>query len=628
MIQRIYILPFVLLLLINLEGFGQISREGNPPSFELHDINSEVPLINLSVPFKGTPQNSFTVKEEGEPLEIGYTILADLDLDHSGQIEVLPNGDRIWRLGLKSEGAEALNVYFTNFYLSDRCELYIYNADRSTVLGAYTSINNTENGIFSTQLLKGDQITLELLMSKKIKHKPSFIIHEIGHVYQYSGFENKSLKNFGDSDPCEVNMNCSEGNNWQIQKRGVARVLVREGSSMSWCTGTLLNNTRNDFIPYFYTAEHCGRSSSETDYSNWIFYFNYEAEGCENPVNEPHSNAMNGGQLLAKASLSQGSDFKLLMLNQEVPANYNPYFNGWSRIDQASNSGVSIHHPFGDIKKISTYTQKLQSTIYEGESEDINGSFWKVFWAATTNGHGVTEGGSSGAPIFNSQGLVVGALTGGGASCSNLTAPDYFGKFAHSWDRINYGATTQLKPWLDPDNTGATTLNGIDYAQEYFIPSFKADTTIIPVGRPVNFIDLSIGNIHGWNWTFEGAYPQTSEMQNPEGIIYPEIGIYDVKLEINNTTMRDSLIKLNYIKVVPVISPVPANDIITVYLGASEVADIEFTLYDESGREVARYYSSAAIKSKVLNVSDLRSGFYFLRIQTAEFSQIHKIAIY
>ncbi len=56
---------------------------------------------------------------------------------------------------------------------------------------------------------------------------------------------------------------------------------------------------------------------------------------------------------------------------------------------------------------------------------------------------------------------MVGQLTGGDASCSNLTGPDYYGKFSYSWDMIGNADSTRLKPWLDPDNTGLDEIDGI-----------------------------------------------------------------------------------------------------------------------------------------------------------------------
>lgn len=627
---RYFLLPILFLTCVHIESFSQISTKGIPPSFSERNLPKEISLVNLTSPEKSRinidkPHD----KIDATPLEIGYTINTKMSLSNSGDWYELANGNKIWRLSINSDGAEALNVYFTNFYLPDRSELYIYNQDRTMVLGAYNSDNNSESGIFSTELLAGDQITLELVISKRAKENATFTINEIGHVYQYANFSRYSLKDLGDSGSCEVNVNCEEGDAWQKQKRGVARIVVKRGNSMSWCSGTLLNNVNRDFTPYFYTANHCGQGANETDYMNWVFYFNYEADGCENPTSEPVSNTITGSQLLSTVSLSQGSDFKLLLLQNELPTEYNPYFNGWSTLDESSQSGVTIHHPWGDIKKISTYVEPLESTNYDGNSVDLTGSYWKMTWSETINGHGVTEGGSSGAPLFNSQGLVIGALTGGGASCDNLFAPDYFGKLAHSWDKFATNNSNQLKLWLDPNNTGATSLSGFDYNDEYFIPEFHADTVIVPVGKPVNFTDLSIGNVTNWEWTFTGADVPSSNAQHPRDIVYSNMGEYDVSLEISNGSQTESITKTNYIRVIGLAYPVPSTDSkqITIYLGTKAIADVEFILFDEMGREVGKYYSADAIKEYKINVSGFSAGFYFIKIQTPDFIQMIKIVI-
>ncbi|WP_289024433.1 PKD domain-containing protein [uncultured Salegentibacter sp.] len=62
---------------------------------------------------------------------------------------------------------------------------------------------------------------------------------------------------------------------------------------------------------------------------------------------------------------------------------------------------------------------------------------------------------------------------------------------------------------------------------------FKADVQNVSVGDPVNFTDLSIGEVSKWNWTFEGGTPPTSTLQNPT-VTYDDPGTYKVSLEVSN----------------------------------------------------------------------------------------------
>jgi PKD repeat protein len=80
------------------------------------------------------------------------------------------------------------------------------------------------------------------------------------------------------------------------------------------------------------------------------------------------------------------------------------------------------------------------------------------------------------------------------------------------------------------------------------ICSFKADTISIEYNNPLHFSDLSAGIPTGWQWTFTGANPPTSNAQNPT-VVYPTPGIYTVKLRVSNSFGADSLIKTSYIRV-------------------------------------------------------------------------------
>jgi len=85
-----------------------------------------------------------------------------------------------------------------------------------------------------------------------------------------------------------------------------------------------------------------------------------------------------------------------------------------------------------EMQKISTYTQTLTTGTWSG---GMSSAHWLVKWAQTTNGWGVTEGGSSGSPLFDNNKRVIGTLTGGNSDCSNQsTATDYYGKFSKHWD--------------------------------------------------------------------------------------------------------------------------------------------------------------------------------------------------
>jgi hypothetical protein len=400
-------------------------------------------------------QDAISDAQKGR-MRIGVILPINQDFLSNATITKLPNGEDVYRMQVATKSAEALTFHFSKFELGQHDKLFIFNQTGAEVF-KFTSFDNQDN--FATPLIGGETIILELV-TQDIS-KIDFKLSEIGYTYRNTGKSNK--RDFGDADPCEINVNCQEGTNWTNQRDAVVRILVKEGSNQFWCSGALINNVREDCTPYLLTAEHCGISATPNDINQWIFYFKYEAPGCSNPPSEGTlaSQFLTGATLKARSNDNggdNGSDFFLLELNNTPPASYNPYYAGWDANNVGATSGVSIHHPSGDIKKISTFTTTLTSTSWGSVAPNTH---WSVTWASTTNGHGVTEVGSSGAPIFNQNKRIVGTLTGGSAFCTNPNSPDEYGKISYHWTNNGVTAANQLKPWLDPDNTNTLVLDGI-----------------------------------------------------------------------------------------------------------------------------------------------------------------------
>ncbi|HRS54655.1 MAG TPA: PKD domain-containing protein, partial [Bacteroidales bacterium] len=542
------ILVFIILIIIfNFNSKSQISQGGLPPSFKY-----SVPEYYELKEYKAPDINNIIKEDEkydklGEIYRVGISVPINANIQNSGTWVDIPNKGKLWRFMIKVENALALGIYFDKFFLPRGGELYVYNYDKTQVIGAFTEINNHESGLFATELIYDDVVTIEYFEPYRTTNKAQINISEVAYVYR--GVNRYKYKDFGDSESCEVNVNCSEGNNWQNQKKGVARIFLKFGSYYGWCSGSAINNVRQDCMPYLLTADHCGQGSSAADRNQWVFYFNYESSGCSNPSTEPSSNTITGCTLVANGGNggSSGSDFYLVKLNNSIPTSYNVFFNGWDNQNIGATSGVGIHHPSGDIKKISTFTQPLVTTDWNGSGL---ASHWRVVWAATANGHGVTEGGSSGSPLFNSNGLIVGQLTGGSSYCSTPTSPDSYGKFSYSWDQNGTTSTMRLKDWLDPDNTGAVTLQGKmcpGNSSPALDANFIGNPTNITVGGSVNFTDLSTGNPTSWNWVFTGGMPSSSNAQNPTNIVYNTAGTYPVSLTISDGTNSDTETKSGYI---------------------------------------------------------------------------------
>ncbi|GAB4292678.1 MAG: T9SS type A sorting domain-containing protein [Marinilabiliales bacterium] len=386
----------------------------------------------------------------------GVAVHTDLDIEKGTWFNYKEK--KICLIKIYIENAKALGLDFNALNLPEDAQMYIYNESRKNIIGPITNKDVLYNGCFASDLIKDNNIIVEYSLPAGIQDFGYFNISDIVYVYK-----DISLKSYGDAGQCEVNINCPEGNKWQDEKHGVAKIYLKVGSDYGFCTGTLINNTSGNCENYFLTADHCGNGASDIDLNFWRFYFDYESDDCDNPTIEPASYMTFGCEYVASSGEEghSGSDFYLVkIINPNFPNPlWNVYYNGWNISDIATSSGACIHHPHGDIKKISVFNiQPISSSV--GSIPDTH---WRIIWSGTQSGHGITEPGSSGSPLFDKNGYIIGTLTGGLSDCENPYNPDYFGKISYSWDKNANDELKQLKPWLDPLNRGVEKLDGKYY---------------------------------------------------------------------------------------------------------------------------------------------------------------------
>jgi PKD repeat protein len=577
------LLSFCFGLLLSTTFFAQSPSNKGPVVSVPSLTNKNIPTQTLPKPNLDQLRAEDVQRDKnGELYRIGVPIFTNITTINSGLWTTQPNGDRVWELKIKSTGAEALSFIFSNFKLYGNSFFTVSDLNGVFRHKPVYKADMLEDFQQHLALCFGDELILKLV--EPAGTTPSEILMD-RVMYDYRSTGNPMIQKINESASCEVNVNCSPvGDAWQDEKRGVARILITDASGQGWCSGSLVNNTAQDCKPLFLTALHCGVTTSAANSNLWKFYFRYESPSCTNPSTAGTLDDYFINGCVRKANSNDGggntgSDFLLLQLGSATneaatiatlkTANFNAYWNGWDANNSVVAGGAGIHHPAGDIKKISTFNATPSSQTYGGSTANTH---WRFSWSANSNGHGVTEGGSSGSPIFKSNGRIFGTLTGGSSFCNQLTAPDLYGKVSYHWTSNGTNTNYQLKTFLDPGNTGALVLDGSSNPCSVVTPTapvanFVANQTNVTPGTTVTFTDQTTGTPTSWawtispgtagvDWTYTGGTSATS--QNPQ-VIFNTVGQYTITLAASNTVGSDSEIKTNYIIVAATSGPCAAS---------------------------------------------------------------------
>lgn len=414
------------------------------------------------------------------PLTFGVSRVVSLGPENSGVIIEKDASSHIWYFFIKSKEAASLNVIFSKFRLLEGEEVYLYDPGKMNTVGPLTSLNNKASEVLPVVPVSGSEMIIEYhhnpfnhgtLEIGRISHDVLGIFGKIG-----SGINSK------DAGACNVDINCAAGDVWHKEKRSVFRIICR-GTELG--TAFLLNNSNQENIAYSLTAEHV--VENEFDAISSVSIFKYESPWCDGP-DGPTTYSISGADLISR---NENMDFSLIRLSEFPPIVYKPYLSGWSASSTIPTSQSTIHHPSGDVKKISVDYDPPGIGTFQSLQSD---GFWHILqWDI-----GTTEGGSSGAPLFNQDHLVVGYLSGGEAVCGR-SVNDYFGRFDIAYD-LSSNMFESLKPWLDPAQSSITYLNGRDPYAENFLSSdtlfngLKENNVIYEYSAPSTGISTGINS--------------------------------------------------------------------------------------------------------------------------------------
>src|SRR5690554_2495194 len=156
---RILTLAFLTLAGSYLQA--QISHGGRPFDWEeSRELSGDIIYLPTIDRDKLDREDAINDTFKDIPYRFGENIPVDLDINNSGEWITLNNGDRIWRLGVISEGAVSLNFVFDQYYLPKGGKVFVYDMDKKQLLGSFTSENASKENALGVGFVFSDRMII------------------------------------------------------------------------------------------------------------------------------------------------------------------------------------------------------------------------------------------------------------------------------------------------------------------------------------------------------------------------------------------------------------------------------------------------------------------------------------
>lgn len=382
-----------------------------------------------------------------------------------------PAGGRVAAISVSAQDAHGLRLGVLVRALPGGAQLRVYRQDRPSAvyeISGQEVLQSIDRNIAAgdtsdaartwwTPDAGGDEATLEIELPPGTPASAlNIAIPRVSHIYtdlSLPSADDGEQAKINESGTCNLDSTCYD--TYASQRNAVARmVFVRPDGNAYVCTGTLLNDRDGTRTPYFISANHC--FSSQTVASTLRTDWFYRSPSCNSRTLSANATARTGGATLLYANSS--TDTLFVRLNETPPAG--AVFAAWNAGTQSLGSAaVGIHHPRGDLQKISfgsitslSSCSALTESSTNFSCSGTSGNYYRIGWT-----DGVTEGGSSGSGLFV-NGALVGTLYGGSVTCTARNGSDYYGRFD-----VAYGAA--LQQWLSP---AAVSTNGRTAVYRFF----------------------------------------------------------------------------------------------------------------------------------------------------------------
>ena len=417
------------------------------------------------------------------PPRFAVPVKASVTPETDGLWEPIGASKLVWRYRVRAKAAYSLNFGFTRFDMPPGGRLLLYSADGREQRGPFTANDNNAHRQLWTPVMLASDVVIEVTIPAAQRAALDLQLGQVGQGYR--GFGAASEK----SGSCNMDVACMDPDDpWRITSQAVG--VISTGGA-TYCSGSLVNNTAQDKRPFFMTAHHCGIDARNAP--SLVVYWNYQNSTCRVPGSAASGNPGDGsladyntGAIFRATDAA--SDFTLVELDGPIDPAFGLYWAGWDRTPWQTPGGpglgdfdctpaagpgdppstgacAAIHHPGTAEKRITFSTTPTTTTSLYGNLTPGDGTHIWVHWAEAPPYYptvpGVTENGSSGAPLYNAEHRFIGQLHDGPSACGatgdNLS--DYYGRFSVSW--VGGGTrSTRLSDWLDPLGTGEIAIDG------------------------------------------------------------------------------------------------------------------------------------------------------------------------
>lgn len=501
-------LPLLFLCLLCFQSHAQIECDGMPtpmPTTTYSPLRSASSLYTV-VEIDTTQR----LTQELRIHPVGHVGKFNFTPANHGIWTIREDGMRIWRMGIISPGATAISVVIDQIDIPNDAKFLVYNPTQTQVLGAFDISSIGKENMLPIRPLMGDSLILEYQEPMDSPIEGTFRIERIAH--------NRSTGTFNASNKCSPNALFT--NDLPQQKQAVCLLYIVSDTQSYYASGCLINNTEGK--PYVYTAAH--NLKSIDDAPRTVFYFNYAVTAQDSTIRGTEECTMAGSIARAWAT---DLDMALLELTQMPPKDYRIYMAGWTRTRNPQAPLISIQHPLGDSKKMSYDYQNPVISNYNGYlANQINNGWWYIAqWEK-----GVTEKGSSGSPLFEQNGRIIGALTGGSSTCAKPIG-DFYARLDTAWNHHSE-FDKQLAHWLSPNQSDLQYMDGIDpYA------TTKCERLQhIQKGQTIAVYKHKSGYYSGHNLLKHSAFAEKYTLEK-EGWVYgvyvmPALGYYNANVPV------------------------------------------------------------------------------------------------